>query len=201
MLNIIRAVALSFFFILLLPRTSFSQEVKIPAHAKSKYNWKDEWSQYAATEIRLQREVFLNDSIVPREDVLLLCPSYYTMSEQSKVNFWTLVIIAITKFESGFDPGSRYLEGAPINAYSEGLLQLSYGDENNYKGLFIDKAKGNILDPEANLRSGVIILARQLKKKKKLFTKKSLYWSVLTKKKTEIITFFSALVDQVPGCK
>lgn len=109
---------------------------------------------------------------------------------------------SVAKLESNFDPNCRFREGASLDyVYSEGLLQLSYGDENRYKNVLLDTEKGNILDPEVNLRTGVIIFAKQLKTKKTIFTDKFFYWSVLTNKQNDIITFLKNNINELNICK
>src|SRR5205085_11908336 len=130
-----------------------------------------------------------------------LCPGFKNASVNDEKAFWALVIAAIAKYESNFNPNTRFKEPAPLNVYSEGLLQLSYGDEKNYKGVPIDPIKKNILNPEINLTSGVIVLSTQIRKKKTLFTTKSFYWSVLTKKQKEITQFIKDHVSQLSFCE
>ena len=71
---------------------------------------------------------------------------------------------------------------------SEGLLQLSYSDKNYYGCDFdweLDKDKlasdhsKSIFNPKKNIKCGVIILNRLLKKKKTPFFSSGHYWAVL----------------------
>jgi hypothetical protein len=176
---------------------------EIKSGKNAKYTWLPEWNNYIAEEIRMEKHIFLNDSILPKEDIQLLCPNYFKATADEKIAFWVLVIAAMAKFESNFNPNSRFKEPAPLNVYSEGLLQLSYVDKANHKDLKLelDSSKNNILDPKINLQSGVKILGKQLLKRKTLFTSKHYYWSVLTNKKAEIIKFFQSNSTKFTFCK
>jgi transglycosylase-like protein with SLT domain len=136
------------------------------------------------------------------DQINALCPGFSKASDNEKKAFWVLVIAAIVKYESNFNPDTRFQEPASLNyVYSEGLLQLSYGDETRYKNMPLDPVKKNILDPAVNLTSGVIILARQMERGKKLFTDKHFYWSVLTRKQVEIKQFIRRHLPQLQFCE
>ncbi|HVK62779.1 MAG TPA: murein L,D-transpeptidase catalytic domain family protein [Bdellovibrionales bacterium] len=137
-------------------------------------------------------------------DVTTFCPAYNSLSTQNKLNFWAQLIAAMAKYESGWNPVSRYTETTmgtdPVTGkqiVSEGLLQLSYQDERNYSGVIpagsgvcdfnytVDKAlstsdiRRTILDPKTNLTCGVFILNRQAVRYNKLSITSGAYWSVL----------------------
>ncbi len=59
-------------------------------------------------------------------DKEIFCPGYSRASAQQRANCWLLVVAAITKFESGFKPGSMFRE--PDGKYSVGMLALSPGE-------------------------------------------------------------------------
>ena len=74
---------------------------------------------------------------------------------------------------------------------SEGLLQLSYSDKNYYGCEFDWEADQNklasdhsksIFDPKKNIKCGVVILDRLIKKKKTPFFNSGHYWAVLKPK-------------------
>jgi len=158
--------------------------------SKISNKWKYEWNYYVSSEIKNNREIFINKDSLYRNDLIKLSPNYYSLSNNQKISFWTLLIASIAKFESNFDPNCRFKENASLNyVYSEGLLQLSYGDETRFN-IPLNTEKQNILIPEINLRSGTIIFAKQLKVKKTIFPNKYYYWSVLTNKQNDIIEFF-----------
>lgn len=163
---------------------------KVSNGINKSFPWKYEWNYYIASEINNNREIFLNKDSLYYKDLIKLSPNYYSLSDPQKISFWTLLIASIAKFESNFNPNCRFKEDASLNnVYSEGLLQLSYGDEKRHN-IPLSTEKQNILDPETNLKSGVIIFAKQLKVRKKIFTNNHYYWSVLTNKENEIIIFF-----------
>jgi len=152
--------------------------------------WKYEWNYFVSDEIKSHKDIYIDLDTIYKNDILKLCDNYYDLNNNQKISFWTLLIVSMAKFESNFDPNCRFREGASLDyVYSEGLLQLSYGDETRYN-IPLSTEKQNILDPEVNLRSGVIILAKQLKVKKTIFPHNLYYWSVLTRKQNEIINFF-----------
>jgi hypothetical protein len=173
---------------------------KIKIHP-GKYSWDEKWNYFVADEIKKNMETFIDKDSIYKSDILRLCQSYYQLKENEKMSFWTLLIASIVKFESNFDTNCRFKEPPPLNTYSEGLMQLSYGDEKRYKNVPLDEGKKNILNAEVNLRTGVIIFAKQLEIKKTIFTNKHFYWSVLTNKQNEIIQFFKENIAEVGICK
>jgi hypothetical protein len=108
-----------------------------------------------------------------------------------------MLMSAMAKYESGFDPLSRMEEYSlgvdsvtGMSVYSEGLLQLSYQDLANYPGCqlnwLLDKnlsptdPRKTILDPYKNLDCATQILANQIQKRNVIAaTSKYAYWSVL----------------------
>lgn len=164
--------------------------------------WKYEWNDYISSEIFKYKKMFFEKDSVYIDDILKLCPNYYTFTENQKASFWTLLIASIAKFESNFDLTCRYFEGPELNnVYSEGLLQLSYGDETRYRNVLLSTEEQNIFDPEVNLRTGVVILSRQLEIRKKIFTDTYFYWSVLRNKEDKIIDFFKKNMAGLSICE
>lgn len=152
--------------------------------------WKYEWNHFVSNEIINNEDIYIKSDSNYKQDLLKLDSNYYKLTENQRISVWTLLFASIIKFESNFNPNCRFREDASLDyVYSEGLLQLSYGDETRFN-IPLDPQKQNILDPETNLRSGVIIFSRQLNNKKVIFTKKHYYWSVLTNKQSDIINFF-----------
>jgi hypothetical protein len=99
------------------------------------------------------------------------CPNYAEMSPAERSRVWENIFIALTKFESNYDPAvsldestidPRMLEsnGEPI--VSRGLLQISKGSANGYACRIGDAQE--LHDPEANLRCGVRIASRWVKR-------------------------------------
>ena len=131
-----------------------------------------------------------------------LCPGSFKASNGERESFWALFIASIARFESRFDPNSRMQENASLGyIYSEGLLQLSYGDEKTYGHCKLNGAAGNILDPKINLQCGVAILSVQVAKRRVLFPNQFFYWSVLSIKKSQIRINLLNTAAQLPFCK
>lgn len=184
-------IAITLFLSLMLGNfAADAQPVFAVVKSNTKHKWQKEWNQFVYDEVNRHKEAFINNNNLPKADIERLCPGFFNETDEQKAAFWVLVIASIARFESAFDPASSYLEPKPLNYYSLGLLQLSYIDTTAYRHLPLNEKLKNITDPKANLESGVIILAAQLLKRNTLFTSKSYYWSVLTKKQTEIVAFF-----------
>lgn len=150
------------------------------------------WSTYAFKVIREEAYDSLNTAI----DADVFCPNYHNMSKDQRINFWGALISGITKFESGYNPTTRYHESTmgtdPITkqpVYSEGLLQLSYQDTqwasycefdwSKDKYLSATDPKKTIFDPYKNLRCGIKILAAQVKRTKEVLLTSGVYWAVI----------------------
>lgn len=153
-------------------------------------------------------------------DVTGFCPRYHTLTNDQRVNFWGLLVSAMTKYESNFSPTMRYKESTmgvdPVtgqHVYSEGLLQLSYQDVqwakfcefdwNKDKSLSPTDPRKTIFNPQKNLSCGIKILARQIQRKNKIAVtgKEGAYWAVLIPggKYTKLAEI-QALTKKMPGC-
>jgi hypothetical protein len=166
-----------------------------------KYSWADQWNLNISDAIDSHGTSLIDESVIPAGQMNTLCPGFYGAQPIEKKAVWALLFASIARYESGFDPNARFQEGPDLHyIFSEGLLQLSYGDEKNHKDCPIDKSLNNILFPEINLQCGVAIMRDQLRVRKVIFTDKHYYWSVLTNKKAEITAFFKKHVDQLPFC-
>lgn len=160
--------------------------------------WQPAWNVFIADAIDHHGSILLQNDSLPKAQIMALCPQFFTATNDQKKAFWVLVFAGMIRYESGFDPKNRYLESNGI--YSEGLLQLSYGDERGHRAMTIKKSLNNILDPKANLESGVAVLADQIRTKHILFTQTHYYWSVLTKRQREISAFFAANSGNLSFC-
>ena len=134
---------------------------------------------------------------VPR-DVRRFCPRFYQMSVLDKRSFWAYFFQALAGAEAGLDPTTRVRHTEPEVAVkdgvtgrfvrSEGLLQLTYEDQERYGCDFDwehdrllkanDPAK-TILQPKNNLECGVKILAKQILEQHKPLFSNTGYWSTL----------------------
>jgi hypothetical protein len=152
-------------------------------------------------------------------DMATFCPRYPQLTTIERVNFWGLLVSAMAKYESGFDPTNRMHEttmgtdpvtGRPV--YSEGLLQLSYQDSRAYpfcdefnwsvdKNLQPTNPNKTILDPYKNLTCGMKILAQQIKNRNRITLTSGVYWSVIkVGGKYSKIAQIAALTKKMPGC-
>jgi hypothetical protein len=177
------------------------------------------WTTYVQNAVQTYAPVLMNGAT----DVTSFCPAYKSLSTLNKLNFWSQLIAAMAKYESGFNPVSRYTESTmgtdPVTGkqiVSEGLLQLSYQDERNYSGVLpagvcdFNYAKDKllsstdirrtILDPKTNLTCGVFILGRQVTRYGKIGITSGAYWSVL-RPSGSTLAKIKALTNATPICK
>lgn len=97
--------------------------------------------------------------------------------------FWVCFVTACAYCESGYNRFSEYIEPAPLNYLSLGLLQLSYVDQNHYT--FCDIQGHKIYKLTNNLQCGLGILNKLVGKYKKPVFNSGHYWSVLQPKRGE----------------
>lgn len=154
------------------------------------------------------------------DDITRFCPAFNSLNENQKVNTWGMIFSAITKYESGFNPLSRYQEstmgmdpitGQPV--YSEGLLQLSYQDIqgwpfcqfdwNKDKHLSPTDPKKTILDPYKNLDCGARIMAQQVARYKEIILDRGVYWAVIKEsgRYQQINNIISLVRGKLTWCK
>jgi hypothetical protein len=165
------------------------------------FPWLHDWNLFLGEALDSHGVSLLDEKIIPVDQMNTLCPGFFGATVPEKKAVWALLFASIARYESGFDPNIRYQEGPDLHyIYSEGLLQLSYGDQLNHQNCLIDNNLKNILDPKVNLQCGVAIMRDQLRVRKVIFTDKHYYWSVLTNKRPQITAFFNKYVDQLPFC-
>ena len=80
---------------------------------------------------------------------------YERADEAGRRQFWLMLISAVAKEESSFDPNCVYHEPPPLDEDSLGLMQLSVGDK-SYGCDFPDEAA--VKDPRRNLLCAVRII-------------------------------------------
>lgn len=158
-------------------------------------------------------------------DISTFCPMYDRLGTQDRINFWVELLAAMTKYESGFNPASRMVEtsmgndpvtGAPTS--SEGLLQLSYSDEKNYKSKVatgvcdfdyptdrnyaVTDLRRTILNPDTNITCAVGILNYQVGKYGKIAVGSGAYWAVIkTDRASNKLTQIRAITNALSFCK
>ena len=86
-------------------------------------------------------------------------PGYNTLPPSMKVKFWAELLIAMSSFESGWDPTNVFAEPPPLGVNSIELLQLSKQDQGNYKVAPQIDDENKLKDPILNLGWGVTIFA------------------------------------------
>jgi len=97
--------------------------------------------------------------------------------------YWVCFMTACAYVESGYDRFCKYMEPAPLNYLSLGLLQLSYVDQNHYT--FCDIQGDKIYKVGNNLACGLGILNKLVGKNRKPVFNSGHYWSVLQPKRGE----------------
>lgn len=151
-------------------------------------------------------------------DMSNFCPNYFNLSDNLKRNFWVNLISAMVKYESSFNPTTRYVETTmgtdPITGSqvaSEGLLQLSYQDSQSYsfcnefnwevdKNLSVNSPQKTIFDPYKNLKCGIRILNRIVYNKKMISFSTGHYWYVL-KPVSTALPKIKTYTNSLPFCK
>jgi hypothetical protein len=155
--------------------------------------WDPQWD--AIVEKALPEEML--STAVPR-DVRRFCPRFYEMSEVDKRAFWAYFFQALAGAEAGLKPDTRVRHTQPAVAVidpvthravrSEGLLQLTYEDQQRYgcdfnwdadKNLSPKDPAKSILQPKNNLECGVKILDHQMIDQHKGVVSRTSYWSTL----------------------
>lgn len=164
--------------------------------------WVADWSVIIGDAVVSDAPQLLNFSYLKNSEVKDYCPGYTNLRRVDKLKFWVFLFANIARFESAFNPKMRYEERK--DWWSEGLLQLSYGDEKQHRDCKISLGKKNIFSPEVNLHCGVVIMRSQLLKTGygKIFTHGYFYyWSVLRNKIGPIDTELKKHLPQIKGCK
>jgi hypothetical protein len=172
------------------------------------------WSTYVFK--LLQNEA---KAILTAQDMSRFCKKYSFLNESQKINVAGQLIAGIVKWESSFNPTSRFQEstmgtdpvtGLPV--WSEGLMQLSYQDTQwapfcafNWaadKKLPVDSPKKTILDPYKNLYCGMRILANQITRKGSIVLSTGVYWSVIKENgRYERIDEIAEIVGSLKVCQ
>jgi hypothetical protein len=158
-----------------------------------------------------------NNLLAGSDDMGNFCPNYSNLTSNQKLNFWVYLVSGVVKYESGFNPLSRYQEstmgtdpitGQPV--WSEGLMQLSYQDTQGYpfcefnwsvdRNLSATDPKKTILDPYINLKCGIRILNKIVGNKHLIAFNSGHYWSTL-KPQNSSEQNIQKLVNQIPFCQ
>jgi hypothetical protein len=184
------------------------------AELGSDTNWNPQWDQVVETSVPPE----MVSTQVPR-DVRRFCPRFYQMSEADKRAFWAYFFQALAGAEAGLNPQSNVHHTEPETAKvddvshrqvrSEGLLQLTYEDQQRYNCDFNWEADRHlpthdpgktILNPENNLRCGIHILTNQIiDQRKPIFTRTS-YWSTLQPGTVSFRVFVKQMTNPPAAC-
>jgi hypothetical protein len=155
--------------------------------------WNPQWDEVVETAIPPE----MLSTQVPR-DVRRFCPRFYQMSEVDKRAYWAYFFQALAGAEAGLNPQTNVRHTEPEIAKvddvshqrvrSEGLLQLTYEDQQRYNCDFDWQADRHlpthdpgktILTPENNLKCGIRILDNQIIEQHKPIFSHTSYWSTL----------------------
>jgi hypothetical protein len=109
--------------------------------------------EWTAATVEALRASGLPD-LVPA-DVAAFWPFYEGAEREARIQFWLMLVSAVARCESNFDPECVYEEPEPLNQKSIGLLQLSLTDR-RYGCDFPDEE--SIKEAPRNLRGGVLIM-------------------------------------------
>jgi hypothetical protein len=178
-------------------------------------HWNIEWDKIV--ELAIPPEMVSNQ--VPR-DVRRFCPRFYQMQEADKRAFWAYFFQALAGAEAGLKPTTRVRHTEPEVAVvdkvsgrmvrSEGLLQLTYEDQERYgcdfdwqkdKQLPANDPGKSILQPKNNLECGVKILDKQIIDQKKPLTSRTSYWSTLRPGTVSYRVFAKQMTNVPLACK
>ncbi len=155
--------------------------------------WDPDWNSIVAQSL----PVSMLSSRVPH-DGRLFCPRFYLLSDTDKRTFWAYFFQALAGAEAGLDPDAnvRHTElklaqeedvGA-TKVRSEGLLQLTYADQQRYgcpfdqaadRGLPSGDPARTILQSKNNLICGVMILENRIIHLHRPLLWHDSYWSTL----------------------
>jgi hypothetical protein len=178
-------------------------------------HWNIEWDKIV--ELAIPPEMVSRQ--VPR-DVRRFCPRFYEMQEADKRAFWAYFFQALAGAEAGLKPTTRVRHTEPEVAVvdkvsgrmvrSEGLLQLTYEDQERYgcdfdwqkdKTMEANDPAKSILQPKNNLECGVKILDKQIIDQKKPLTSQTSYWSTLRPGTVSYRVFAKQMTNVPLACK
>lgn len=153
----------------------------------------------------------LPDSLLKYEPTSF-CPSYKQKSDEGRREFWAALFKSIAYPESGFNRTERFREPGMTDkqgrqVYSEGLLQLSMQDGENYRTPWCSKlSRANngskadtditrpIFDPHVNLGCGIEIADRLTTRFPNINFADAMgkYWSTIRPAKNKVQAYFKS---------
>ena len=176
--------------------------------------WNPEWNQIVAQALP---PVLLSNR-VPR-DVRAFCPRFYVMTNTQKRTFWVYFFQALAGAEAGLNPNATVRHTEPKLAHqehvavtkvrTEGLLQLTYADQQRYGCPFDEEADRRlpandpartILQPKNNLVCGVAILKNQLIDLHRPLLWSNSYWATLRPGTFSYRIFAKQMINPPASC-
>ena len=176
--------------------------------------WEPEWDVIVEKAIppeMLSRQV--------PHDVKRFCQRFYDMSDTDKRAFWAYFFQALAGAEAGLNPKKRAHHTQPevsvpdevtgLSGRTEGLLQLTYGDQKRYGCDFDWKAdrklpahdpERTILRPKNNLECGVKILENQIIVQRRPLLSRKGYWSTLQPGRLGYRVFAKQMTNPPAAC-
>ncbi len=116
------------------------------------------WTRSAETAVR--------NTSLPRQvpkDIAAFCPRYPSLDSESRVMFWAGLLSAMAKFESNFNPETKFTEelrdSHKNRVVSRGLLQISIESANQARYACGIVAAKDLHDPAINLSCAARILS------------------------------------------
>lgn len=106
-------------------------------------------------------------------DLVELCPRFHKMNAREQVTVFTVLINALTYYESGCN--SKVKPHSGPNGTLSGILQLHYGKEDEYHPAC---NKFDSKYPRRSIRCGLEMLNKQVERSNRIFSDNS-YWEVL----------------------
>jgi hypothetical protein len=177
-------------------------------------SWNPQWDQIVETAIPPE----MLSSQVPR-DVRRFCPRFYQLDDADKRAFWAYFFQALAAAEAGLNPRTNVRHTEPEVAvidgvthqlvHSQGLLQLTYEDQQRYGCDFDWEAdrhlpphdpQRTILNPANNLRCGINILGNQIIDQHKALFSKTSYWSTLQPGTVSFRVFVKQMTNPPAAC-
>lgn len=143
-----------------------------------------QWTLHTYHELRLTRP---SPADMNPSDLKDFCPEYPAMDRKSRLNFWTQLVVAMTRYESGFKPETFHAEDFKDQygrqVVSRGLLQMSIGSVEKQCAI---TSSLQLHNPFRNLSCGVKLLTRYVLRDNKISDKVgeaylggARYWAVL----------------------
>lgn len=190
-----------------------------PPFNYEKMTWEDGTSEKQIWSIRTMEQLIESAPLYAAgaTDIKTFCPKFATITGDQRINFWAMLISAISKYESNNNPLFRAQRAGtdPVTLlplYGEGIMNMSYQDH-----LFVPQCAFNwdldkvllptaptktILDPIVNLKCATIMLGNQINTSRKIVLDAGAYWATIkSSASTKKITEISAITKSLSFCQ